>query len=109
MGIAELPFHRVLIAIAVLLAVGLALDWATTWGQCQPHADVASYLAFLGFAALMGCVCWAAASGPALLAGDRWPLVMLALGLALAVLIALVAGNAMFTHDALCTGDKWEG
>jgi hypothetical protein len=109
MGIGELPFHRVRIAIAVLLAVCLAIGWATTWGGCQPHADGGSYLAFLGFAALIGCVCWAAASGPAMLAGDRWPLVTLALGLALAVLIALVAGNAMFTHDALCSGDKWGG
>jgi hypothetical protein len=109
MGISDLPFHRVRIAVAIMLSASVVLVWAGNWARCQPSSDASPYFGIVLFASLLGCVLWATATLPALLAGSRWPVVMLALGLGLAAMIALVAGNAMFGSHAVCTGDKWGG
>jgi hypothetical protein len=109
MGIAELPFHRTRIAIAILLAAGVGICWATTWARCQPHADGGPYLGIVLFASMLGCVLWAAASVPAVFLGSRWSVVTLAVRFALAAAIAFVALNVLFGANAVCTGDKWGG
>jgi hypothetical protein len=60
------------------------------------------------YASLLGPVFYGVATVPAVLSGGRWQVITLAIGCALAAMIALIAWSFMFGPDAgFCRGDKW--
>jgi hypothetical protein len=109
MVISDLAGHRTRIAIAILLAAAVGIGWSTAWSRCQPMAPGSSYLGYLLLASLLGCVLWAVATMPVVLAGERWPVIGLAIGFALAAMIALTAWSLApgTGADSMCGGAEW--
>jgi hypothetical protein len=111
MVISDLAGHRTRIAIAILLAAAVGIGWATTWSRCQPLASGSSYLWVLLFGSLLGIVLYAAETMPVLLAGETRPAIGLAIGFALAAMMAFAAWNLMLGSgaDSMCGGTQWGG